>query len=99
MVVASDLLYESEIHLNFENVRVNRRSHPQWLEIRIKAFKTTHSGIGAQFTWEPPEGAILWGLDLLIWFNAWFGQAPCSFVKQPCPNQSPLCYSPKMSPA
>ena len=40
VVVPSDSLYDPEVHLNFEDVRVNNRSHPQWLEIRIKASKT-----------------------------------------------------------
>ena len=40
VVVPSDSLYDPEIHLSFEDVRVNSRSHPQWLEIRIKASKT-----------------------------------------------------------
>ena len=40
VVVPSDSSYDPEVHLNFEDVRVNSRSHPQWLEIRIKASKT-----------------------------------------------------------
>ena len=40
VVVPSDSSYNPEVHLNFEDVRVNSRSHPQWLKIRIKASKT-----------------------------------------------------------
>ena len=40
VVVPSDATYDPEVHLNFEDVRVNDRSHPQWLEVQIEASKT-----------------------------------------------------------
>ena len=50
VIVSSDSSYDPEVHLNFEDVRVNSRSHPKRLEIRIKASKRTHSGKQSQFT-------------------------------------------------
>lgn len=39
-VVPSDSEYDPAVHLNFNDVRVDKRSHPQWLEVRIKISKT-----------------------------------------------------------
>ena len=39
-VVPSDSAYDPAVHLNWEDVQVNSRSQPQWLEVRTKASKT-----------------------------------------------------------
>ena len=39
-VVPSDTQYDPEVHLSFGDVKVNSRSQPRWLEVRIKASKT-----------------------------------------------------------
>ena len=39
VVVPSDTSFDPTVHLSSEDVRVNDRSHPQWLEVWIKASK------------------------------------------------------------
>ena len=64
-VVPSDTSYDPAVHLNFEDVRVNDRSHPQWLEVRIKASKTDpfHQGVtifvGTTGRWLCPVASVL----------------------------------------
>ena len=35
VMVLSDKQYDPDIHLSYLEVRVNDRSHPQWLEVRV----------------------------------------------------------------
>ena len=65
VVVPSDTAYDSTVHLNWEDVRVNSRSQPQWLEVRIKASKTDpfRQGVsiyvGATGRWLCPVASML----------------------------------------
>lgn len=81
VIVSSDSSYDPEVHLNFEEVRVHSRSHPQWLEIRIIVTKRTHSGKGSQFT---RELTGRWLCPVAVgfvptWSSVWPSQASCSF--------------------
>ena len=65
VVVPSEASYDPAVHLNFEDVRVNDRSRPQWLEVRIKASKTDpfRQGVtifvGATGRWLCPVASVL----------------------------------------
>ncbi len=39
-VAPSDTEYDPSVHLEFQDVRLNSTTNPQWLEVRIKASKT-----------------------------------------------------------
>ena len=64
-VVPSDAAYDPAVHLNWEDVRVNSRSQPQWLEVRIKASKTdpfrqvVSIYVGATGRWLCPVASML----------------------------------------
>ncbi len=64
-VVPSDAEYDPSVHLNFQDVRLNSTTNPQWLEVRIKASKTDPFRCGVSLylgktgKWLCPVAAIL----------------------------------------
>ena len=65
VIVQLDTAYDLAVHLNWEDVRVNSRSQPQWLKVRIKASKSDHFRqgvyiyVGAMGEWLCPVAAVL----------------------------------------
>ena len=71
-VVPSDTQYDLEIHLSYRDIKVNSRSHPQWLEVHIKASKNDpfRHGVSIYCMWGPQEvHCAQWLLCWLIWCN------------------------------
>ena len=40
VVVPSDVGYDPQVHLNFQDVKVDNRQNSKWLEVHLKASKT-----------------------------------------------------------
>ena len=55
VVVRSDMQYGPEVHLNYQDVKLNDRSQPQWLEVHIKLPKQVHSTKVCPFILRPQK--------------------------------------------
>ena len=68
VVVPSETQYDPEVHLSYGDIKVNSRSQPRWLEVRIKASKTDPFRQGVSIymcMWGPPE------VHCAQWLQCW----------------------------
>lgn len=65
VVVPSDAGYDPQVHLSFQDVKVDNRQNPKWLEVHLKASKTDpfRHGVtiyvGATGKWLCPVASVL----------------------------------------